>query len=45
MTLDCLVSNPFEKTNVFHQDYINIRSLIIIYFQEKALYLNLKNVS
>ena len=27
MTLDCLVSNPLRK-QMFHQDYIDLRSLI-----------------
>ena len=42
MTLECLVSNPLRK-QVFHQDYIDLRSLIII--NEEALYQNLKNFS
>ena len=29
MTLECLVSNPLRK-QMFHQDYIDLRSLIII---------------
>ena len=42
MTLECLVSNPLRK-QVFHQDYIDLRSLIII--NEEALYQNWKNFS
>ena len=34
MTLDCLVSNPLRK-QIFHQDYIVLRSLIIIYIIER----------
>ena len=34
MTLECLVSNPVRK-EMFHQDYINLRSLIIIYAYER----------
>ena len=34
MTLDCLVSNAFRK-QMFHQDYIDLPSLIIIYIIEK----------
>ena len=34
MTLDCLVSNPLRK-QMFHQDHIDLRSLIIIYVIER----------
>ena len=38
--LDCLVSKPLRK-QMFHQDYFDLRSLIIIK-DEEALYQNLK---
>ena len=53
MRLECLVSNPLRK-QMFHQDYIDLRSLIITYVYEsffkswcfqEALYLNLKYLS
>ena len=34
MMLECLVSNPLRK-HKFHQDYIDFRSLIIIYVHER----------
>ena len=33
MTLECLVSNPLRK-QMFHLDYIDLRSIIIIYIYE-----------
>jgi len=33
MTLECLVWNPLRK-QMFHQDYIDLRNLIIIYVYE-----------
>jgi len=35
MTFDCLVSNPLRKY-MFHQDYIDLRDLIIIYDFENS---------
>ena len=35
MTLECLVSNPLRK-QMFHQDHIHLRSLIIIYAIERT---------
>ena len=34
MAVECLVSNPLGKQK-FHRDYINLRSHIIIYVQER----------
>ena len=34
MTLDCLESNPLRK-QMFHQDYIDLRSLIFIFIIER----------
>ena len=44
MTLECSVSNPSRKQK-FHQDTIDLRSLIIITIKdEEALYQNLTNL-
>ena len=42
MALDCLVSKPLRK-QMFHQDYFDLRSLIIIK-DEEALYMYVYNV-
>ena len=36
MTLECLVSDPLRKQK-FHQDYFDLRSLIIKYVDEKSI--------
>ena len=41
MTLECSVSNPLRK-QIFHQDYIDLRSFIIIYVIERFLHLKLQ---
>ena len=43
MTIECLASSPLRK-QMFHQEYIDLRSLIII-SNEEAFYQNLKNRS